>query len=148
MVLGPGPGHPSVYQKIWQAPLEKLLKAKHVFVMGICLGHQLIFMHEGLEVMHAKSPAHGKIFQYALPSQWQKLAFDSMISVQRYNSLAVICEELNVKSLTKKGYMVLCQEDELVMAHNRRLISYQFHPESVGTIYPHKFFGPIVDFLL
>ncbi len=129
IILGPGPGHPFDYKKYYPQ-IKSLLDSKQFFLMGICLGHQIIASILGFEIDYAISPFHGESFEINFKGK--------KILVQRYNSLAVKNRLIkNVQSL------VLNQEVQLLEASN--FISYQFHPESIGTADQDLFFMKFIE---
>lgn len=121
LILGPGPGHPDAYQKYF-AQIETFRNLSQFYVMGICLGHQMLGLIDGKVVDLAQEQIHGQtIF----------IEFDGVERpVQRYNSLAVYegGAEVNIRRF-------------------ERGISYQFHPESVGTDSNPLYFRELLDFL-
>lgn len=121
LILGPGPGHPDEHQKYFEE-IEKFRKLKNFYVMGICLGHQILGLIDKKIVSKAQEQIHGQtIF----------IEFDgSERAVQRYNSLAVYEDgiEVNIRRF-------------------ERGISYQFHPESVGTDSNSLYFRELLDFI-
>ena len=121
LILGPGPGHPAEHQKYF-TKIQELRNKSHIYVMGICLGHQMLGLIDGKTVERAKEQIHGQtIF----------IEFDGVErAVQRYNSLAVYeyGSEVNIRRF-KQG------------------ISYQFHPESVGTDSNSLYFRELVEFV-
>ena len=121
IILGPGPGHPDEHRKYFEK-IRKLKELPNIYVMGICLGHQILGMADGLVVEKACEQIHGQtIF----------IEFDGIQrAVQRYNSLAVY--ENNT---------------EVNIRHFRRGISYQFHPESVGTDSNLLYFKELLEFI-
>lgn len=122
LILGPGPGHPGEYQKYFKK-IEVIRKQSHVYVMGICLGHQMLGLIDGKIVERSQEQIHGQtIF----------IEFDGVErAVQRYNSLAVYENgaEVNIRRF-KQG------------------ISYQFHPESVGTDSNSLYFRELLNFVM
>jgi anthranilate/para-aminobenzoate synthase component II len=141
LVLGPGPGHPNDYQNIF--PLIRDWQKKNKKIFGVCLGHQILWSIEGLSIEPAVHPLHGQKIQMNLTLNWQKwLGLPEEIWVQRYSSLAV-------KSSTQGQVGEnLVQEGEILMSRTPQFISYQFHPESVGTKCRQNFFWPILRDLL
>lgn len=124
VILGPGPGSPDEYQNYFPKILE-LRNNPHFFMMGICLGHQVLAMMDGLSIRRSIKPVHGGQV---------KINFENKnILVQRYNSLAVFDSP---KSLT-----------EVQIRQFLRGISYQFHPESIGTENRHLFFEELLKFI-
>lgn len=121
IIFGPGPGHPDEY-KIYFEAVKKIIQNKNIFCMGICLGHQIMARAEGKEVSPSLSQMHGQsveIEYYGIKTQ-----------VQRYNSLAVF----------NHGY-------ELDICEYQNGVSYQFHPESVGTHQNDIFFARLLNFI-
>ncbi len=121
LILGPGPGHPNEHEKYF-AEIEKFRKLQNFYVMGICLGHQMLGLIDKKIVSKAQEQIHGQtIF----------IEFDGHErAVQRYNSLAVYEDgvEVNIRRF-------------------ERGISYQFHPESVGTDSNSLYFRELLDFI-
>lgn len=147
LILGPGPGHPDDYLKETKFIVDAL-RSKNIFIMGICLGHQLVWHKLGAKIVKSVSPCHGQKVSYALKSKfWKALFHDKKIEVQRYNSLAV---ELNTvqKVKTLKNLEILADHNEVIASYADRLITYQFHPESVGTTFPQTYFSVLKDFLI
>ncbi len=124
VILGPGPGSPDEYQNYFFNILE-MRNHPQIFLMGICLGHQIIGLMDGLSIRPSQKPMHGGQV---------KINFENInILVQRYNSLAVF--------ESTKG------QKELQIRQWDRGISYQFHPESIGTENRHLFFKDLLDFI-
>jgi anthranilate/para-aminobenzoate synthase component II len=144
-ILGPGPGHPDDYElnKI----LKKLVNEKNHYFFGICLGHQLLAQALGFSVSKCQNPVHGQSIQYAIPQAWREyLGFrHSTIKIQRYNSLAPMMGRSNLNPLIHSSWV---WENELIAMRGERFLSYQFHPESIGTSYPQAFFKPLRHFPL
>ena len=70
------------------------------------------------------------------------------ITVQKYNSLTVKLNKNDCEALEEKGFYLYLDSHELVMSRHKRLLTYQFHPESIGTTCPQLFFKPLLNFLL
>jgi len=143
VIYGPGPGHPDEYSHLY--PLVKMLTEKpHIFTMGICLGHQLIWRALGADVVVSKEPVHGRKAEFVIPN-WQNI-FDSnligkRVFVQHYNSLVVD----NYFHLA--GEFLTNQLGECTAARFVSGVTYQFHPESIGTSCPQIFFHSVKEFL-
>lgn len=121
LILGPGPGHPSAYHKYFKQ-IEAFRGHPNFYVMGICLGHQMLGLMDGKIVERAIEQIHG---------QTTFIEFDGVErAVFRYNSLAVYenNSEVNIRRF-KQG------------------ISYQFHPESVGTDSNSLYFRDLLEFI-
>lgn len=138
LVLGPGPGHPDDYQSIFP-----LINNWNKQIFGVCLGHQILWRMKGHEVVRSKYPLHGQKVKLGLNHDWQKwLNLPESIWVQRYNSLAVLGES------KMDGIINHVENGEIMMSRSPRFISYQFHPESVGTNCRDSFFRVIAANLL
>jgi anthranilate/para-aminobenzoate synthase component II len=124
IILGPGPGTPIQYQKYFSL-IKKFKKNKNIFLMGICLGHQIFSLIDGLIIKSSKNPKHGI---------QEDISFDDkIVKVQRYNSLAVYETKTSLKEIQIRTW--------------DRGISYQFHPESIGTENSLRFFKELLDFI-
>lgn len=141
LVLGPGPGHPDDYQNIFELIRDWQKTGKKTF--GVCLGHQILWRLKGLEVVKSSHPLHGQKIKLNLTKDWQEwLNLPEETWVQRYNSLAVMDDSRSA------GVFKLVDNGEIVMSRSPKFISYQFHPESVGTKCRESFFRPILKDLL
>ncbi len=143
IIYGPGPGHPDEYKRIYPQ-IKKWLKEKNIFHMGICLGHQLLWNVNGCPIEKSIKPLHGQTVTLKIP-EWNRLFpkshWGKLISVQRYNSLSINTQQ-------SSGQFILDEEwHEPIMGRGKNFITYQFHPESVGTSCRKLFFNPIVAFL-
>lgn len=121
IILGPGPGHPDQYE-IYFSKILKLMNNESIYLMGICLGHQLMARAQKREVSSSASQMHGQ----AVAILFQNKSY----LVQRYNSLAVKIDGVEVN---------ICEY--------KNGISYQFHPESVGTHENVVFFKSLLNFI-
>ena len=141
-VWGPGPGHPLEYPHLIE--LMNKLSCKKVFHFGICLGHQLLGISRGGNVVSCLEPLHGQTREIRLapwPDIFPMALSHTNIRVQHYNSLALIaacdlpaeCREFIVSG-------------ESLMSSGPNYLSYQFHPESIGTNFRELFFGPLMKF--
>ena len=142
LILGPGPGHPDEYKDIFPL-IEKLFQNKYLYFLGICLGHQIIWSIKGENVLKSKNPIHGRAVPFKIPP-WKeffnKRDFGHETLVQRYNSLTVIPSGKNMGDFSfSKG--------EVMAGKFERGLTYQFHPESVGTINSKIFFEPLKKIL-
>ncbi len=133
LVLGPGPGHPDEYIPSISSWLELAQGRDNIFTVGICLGHQILLKRAGFTLGRAAHPIHGQSLEVSI--------FDwPTTEVQFYNSLFARGESEVISTCSN-------EHQEILAARGERFISYQFHPESVGTNYPSMFFGPVREFL-
>ena len=146
IILGPGPGHPDAYWQVTKL-LKDLFKKENLFFFGVCLGHQLVAQVFGASIKKASNPSHGERQKYHIEANLQSILNikSHSISVQRYNSLAVK-SGYQVKS--NSSVVTLEHQGEVIIYKGQRVLTYQFHPESVGTTCPVNFFTPLKDFLL
>lgn len=148
VILGPGPGHPDDYEHLHYS-IRKLLKCEHILTLGICLGHQLIGKCLDLEITNCNHPIHGQAFEYVLSKKTQKfLQLPEKIIVQKYNSLCINGSDNNKNKLNHLGISFDANQEEIFILFQPNLISYQFHPESIGTYFPELFFKKATEFLL
>lgn len=143
IVLGPGPGHPLEYEKVLSPLKSRLMGPQKTF--GICLGHQLIWCALGFDIVKSKYPIHGQKVEISFDLGWSEyLKLASPTIVQRYNSLVVDIK----KDEVPEGVVASFTQEELQMSRGKYWLSYQFHPESVGTSCQKSFFAPLRQFAL
>ena len=143
LVLGPGPGHPDDYQKIYPLVREWLQNTRPYF--GVCLGHQIFWRLQNEDVFRSKDPVHGQKVKLNLTAEWRewlKLGSDD-IFVQRYNSLAVIGQS----AIFNPYFQNFIQNDEILITRTPHVITYQFHPESIGTTFRKKFIQAVYSII-
>lgn len=146
IVLGPGPGHPDKHRELSHL-LSLIMKNENLFLLGICLGHQIIGEIAGFQIDKCETPVHGEAREYDIPEEVTSiLDFESPIIAQSYNSLAVI-ESKNSHQFPWIQ-INLKQNNEVFLFLGQRILSYQFHPESVGTNYRSRFFRYPLSFLI
>lgn len=143
LVIGPGPGHPDDYQRIFPA-IARWLDLKQPF-FGLCLGHQIFWRIRGENVYRSKEPVHGMRANLKLSPLWQEwLHLTAEVKVQRYNSLSVM-EEVSIRN---PDVLNLISDGEVMISRGEQFLTYQFHPESVGTSYRQAFFRPLHSFFV
>lgn len=134
LVLGPGPGHPDDYQKIYPLLTEWLGNKRPFF--GVCLGHQIFWRLQKEEIIRSKEPLHGQKVKLNFSSEWQEwLGVEGEVWVQRYNSLCVMGQAAH----RNPYFQNFIQDDEILITKTPHVITYQFHPESIGTTYRSEF---------
>ncbi len=121
IILGPGPGHPDQYAEYFE-DIKKIMAKHNIYVMGICLGHQMMARAHGYEVKECAEQMHGQSIEIFFNGRNTR--------VQRYNSLAVIIDG-----------------NEINICEYKNAISYQFHPESIGTLQNDIFFEGLLSFI-
>lgn len=131
--FGPGPGNIVEYQEYCLEFINILYQSKKPLI-GICLGHQLLLgILRGAQIVKSKNLVHGQIV---------KLLDDDLNLVARYNSWTVEIAK------NYQEYCVFDEFGELAYFRDNQLLTMQFHPESVGTSCPDKFFAMIAEFVM
>ena len=134
IILGPGPGHPLEYEKVINF-IRPMIENNNIFFMGICLGHQIISHLLGGDLFYLPKPVHGQSIPLPKVQYFKNL---DVQSVQYYNSLA-IKEDLNNNAVE-----TISQRGQIISLRRENLITYQFHPESVGTDNSLIFYQPML----
>lgn len=138
LVLGPGPGHPDDYEVLYPL-IKEWLKDERPF-FGVCLGHQIFWRLQNEEILRSKEPLHGQKVKLLLTEEWKNwLNIHGDVFVQRYNSLCV----LGQAAVRNPYFQNFIQNDEILITRGPRLITYQFHPESIGTSFRKEFLLPL-----
>ena len=139
IILGPGPGSPGEYG-MTKKFIQKYYDKTNIRFFGICLGHQILMEFLGATLSPRRMPVHGQTREIHLPHwpEFKNYQGSRCLTVQEYNSL---CVNSNA-NLHKIEFVEI--DSEVIMARSQNFISYQFHPESVGTSRPKLFF----EFLL
>lgn len=136
--LGPGPGHPLDYKVL----IDKILQSKDKinYLFGICLGHQILGLINGYQVVPCAKPVHGIKKNYYLPPVWeQKLKLSQKkITVQHYNSWCLKEEKAFINQ-------AFSNNGEVLILDNKKYRGYQFHPESIATSNRKSFFYFLKD---
>lgn len=124
VIFGPGPGSPEEYRDYF-FKIKEIKGHPLVYVMGICLGHQILALVDGLVIKPSQKPLHGAQV---------RINFDDInMLVQKYNSLAVFESHKS--------------KHEIQVRQWQRGVSYQFHPESIGTENRPLFFKELLSFI-
>ncbi|ADR21769.1 glutamine amidotransferase [Marivirga tractuosa] len=128
VVLSPGPGKPEEagFLMDYIESFENELP-----ILGICLGHQAIAKHHGIDVIKAIRPMHGKLSRVHL------LLDDELFQGINQNFQAVRYHSLVVGSLEDTILLPLAntQENENMIFKHQLLPIYgiQYHPEAALT---------------
>lgn len=151
IVYGPGPGHPLDYALLFPF-IKKLFNVPQIFHLGICLGHQILWHIRGIPTKRSNCPMHGQRVLFTIPSwssYFSQMNFGRKVKVQRYNSLSLDFhpEKKNLDQRKQLGEEFVFFNNECQSGRFPQGLTYQFHPESIGTSYPKIFFDPILKFL-
>lgn len=126
LVISPGPGHPATPGDVGHLPVL-LSRLAEVPVLGVCLGHQMLGIAAGAEVVQAE-PHHGHLSSLTHSGRGLFEGLPQNLTVTRYHSLEVIASP---------GVVITAHaEDGVVMGLEvigKPWHGLQFHPESVAT---------------
>jgi anthranilate/para-aminobenzoate synthase component II len=109
------------------------------------LGHQIYWRLLGEGVVRSKEPLHGQKVSLILNETWQDFfQLPEELKVQRYNSLGVPAQAA-LRHPELKNVLI---DDEIMISRTKSVLTYQFHPESLGTMCRQSFFLPLLrDFV-
>ncbi|MGL6197372.1 MAG: anthranilate synthase component II [Lachnospiraceae bacterium] len=129
IVLSPGPGRPAGAGICIQVVREL---AEKFPILGVCLGHQVIYEAFGGKVTYAPELMHGKTSDIRLnPKSRLFRDLSETILAARYHSLIAdpetIPTELMVAAVTEAGEIMAVEHKKYPV------FGVQFHPESVMT---------------
>lgn len=129
IVLSPGPGRPS-RAGICRETVMRL--GKSIPVLGVCLGHQVIFESFGGTVSYAEKLMHGKMSEAVIHTESPLFkGLPVSIEVARYHSLSAarhtLPKELDIIAETREGEIMGVSHKEYP------IYGLQFHPESILT---------------
>ena len=123
--ISPGPSDPA-HAGYCLEFLRRL--PRHVPVLGVCLGHQILGAHAGAEVVRAPYIMHGKTSEIVHDGEGLFKGLDNPMLAGRYHSLLV--KDHPAFKVNARG-----PEGEVMALryHDRPWVGVQFHPESVLT---------------
>lgn len=139
LVLSPGPGTPSQ-----AGNMPALINAciGQFPILGICLGHQALVEHYGGVVESAGEIKHGKSSSISHNGQGVFAHLSNPLPVARYHSL--------VGSKIPSTLAVIADYHGMTMAVQdtaKRVLGFQFHPESIMTTEGAQLLAQSLDFL-
>lgn len=129
VMISPGPGTPAEASgsiAVLQAAAEAAMP-----LLGVCLGHQVLALAAGAEVVLAPEPMHGRASHITHDSTGLFVGLESNLNVGRYHSLTI-----DPRSLPPTLAVTATADDGTIMAIRHRELpmqGVQFHPESVLT---------------
>lgn len=129
IILSPGPGNPLI-ERDFGVCKNILEKINYIPILGVCLGHQGIFVEYGGKLLKSL-PVHGKkdeiiheksVLFNDVPERFSVIRYHSLICDKTY-----IPEGLKVTSYTDDGIIMSIEHE------NYPIYGIQFHPESIGS---------------
>lgn len=140
LVCGPGPGDPNNDQDARITGIERALDLADTLgmpVLAVCLSHQIVSRRLGFELRRLPRARQG--------SQMSIDFFGQSHSVGLYNSFSAFRSPVDRRS------MEICADQwtgEIFALRSPRLVSLQFHPESVLTVNGNKILTQAIHHLL
>ncbi len=125
LVLSPGPGKPSDAGNM-PALIEQCLG--RFPILGICLGHQALVEHYGGRVESAGEIKHGKSSMISHSGKDMFAGLPNPLPVARYHSLVGTHIPAGLEVVADFNGMTMAVQDRA-----RRVLGFQFHPESIMT---------------
>lgn len=127
--ISPGPGHPA---KAGLCPEFLKRVGSQVPILGICLGHQLLGLHAGADIVIAPEIMHGKQSEIIHDGAGIFRGLPQPLPAARYHSLVVketaaSAPIMKITAIGPKGEAMALQY------RDRPWAGVQFHPESVLT---------------
>ncbi len=138
LVLSPGPGTPS--------GAGNLLSIANHFqgflpTIGICLGHQAIIKSLGGEIGKTKEVIHGKSSLMKIPNHRLFYDLKEVEAVGRYHSLMGHSLPPTIEVLAE-----IDQIPMVILCEEKKVIGFQFHPESILTLNGKIFLNNAINF--
>jgi phenazine biosynthesis protein phzE len=131
VVLGPGPGDPGDLgdpkMRFLRSLTAEVVRGHRYGVLGVCLGHELIAVELGLEIVRKEVPYQGAQTGIDLFGRAETVGF--------YNSFVARCDDGTAVELAGRGVEVSRSGGGEVHAlRGPGFAGVQFHPESVLTL--------------
>ncbi|MFW6324489.1 MAG: anthranilate synthase component II [Desulfovibrionales bacterium] len=125
VIVSPGPGHP---RNTGLCSNFLSILPRHVPVLGVCLGHQLLGWMAGCEVDRGERIMHGKTSMVTHTGNGLFTGLPNPMQVCRYHSLVIkkqCTAAFDITAWTDQGeIMGLCYRE-------KPWLGVQFHPESI-----------------
>lgn len=131
VVLGPGPGDPrdaaDPKMRFLRGLTAEVLREHRHGVLGVCLGHELIAVELGLDIVRKDVPYQGAQTRVDLFGRPETVGF--------YNSFVAHCDDETLAELAAHGVEVSrAANGEVHALRGPGFAGVQFHPESVLTL--------------
>ncbi len=147
IILGPGPGHPEEYLNFFRSKglnLAQLIQQTRRS-LGICLGHQIILSEVFYAIIERSNfPMHGRGIRVLNSVNLLGIDLGEFV-FQRYNSLTAVMN----KATSNDHQIIYDENNEILITYlSERILTMQFHPESVGTSCSKSIFQAITSFFM
>lgn len=124
VILGPGPGDPNDVKHPRMKQLHnianKLLESKTP-VLGVCLGHQILSIHQGIRVERQTRSTQGM--------QKRVRSFNKDCYLGFYNSFSPVLAKEN--ALKPDVRVDIDEQNRIIAMQGNGFIGFQYHPESI-----------------
>jgi anthranilate synthase/aminodeoxychorismate synthase-like glutamine amidotransferase len=141
IVVSPGPGRPE--DAGISCTLIEAAAARHIPVLGVCLGHQAVGHVFGARIVPAAELMHGKTSWFHHTGDGLFAGLPEPLEATRYHSLVVerstLPDALVVTAETSDGTIMGLRHRELPIE------GVQFHPESILTAAGHDLLRNFLD---
>lgn len=129
ILIGPGPNNPGQSGELML--FLPILIESGISIFGICLGQQAIGEYFGMNLIHAKTPMHGKASEITHNGNGIFNGIESPVAVGRYHSLIL---EQTIESVSDIEILANLNGEIMSIRHKELpVVGVQFHPESVLT---------------
>ena len=138
LIFSPGPKSPLDYPKTRKFFRDHLGQMP---MLGVCLGHQLIGIELGLELVQAKSMLHGHQASINTKNNLIFSGIESPMLVACYNSLVL-------SGLSADVEVIATNKDKEIMAlqhKHYKVFGVQFHPEAILTVHGLKIISNFLE---
>jgi phenazine biosynthesis protein phzE len=129
IVLGPGPGDPAdpadPKMRFLRSLAAEVVREHRYGVLGVCLGHELLAVELGLDLVRKEVPYQGAQVEVDLFGRTETVGF--------YNSFVARCDDEAAQELAAHGVEISrdARTDEVHALRGPGFAGVQFHPESV-----------------
>ena len=124
LIISPGPSHPKDRPEALEFVKNHY---KALPILGICLGHQMLWHMFGGEVSRGERPVHGHAYDVHHNGEGLYKNLSSPLKGCRYHSLTCYgeLEEFNITGRTEMGVNMAIQHKNLPV------FGVQYHPEAI-----------------
>lgn len=128
IIISPGPSHPTDRPEVLE-----FIRTYWEFtpILGICLGHQMLWHLAGGQVSHAERPIHGHVYDVHHNGEDIYKDIPSPVTACRYHSLTCYgqTERFDIVGQTDQGINMA------IRAKNYPIFGLQYHPEAILSEY-------------